>query len=71
MLITEDTRADFGRGPWVSPVFGLIARAVIILVLMLGLSVHIIPPVVGLLRQLLATKIGNYSRVGWLPVFGA
>jgi hypothetical protein len=50
-------------GPWVSPLLGLAGRTIIILALILGLSVHVIPPVVALLLPIFVLFMVEFEIV--------
>jgi dienelactone hydrolase len=50
-------------GPWISPLLGIIGRAIIIGVLILGLAAHIIPFVVGLLLPILVLFMIEFEIV--------
>jgi dienelactone hydrolase len=50
-------------GPWMSPVLGMIGRAIIILVLILGLAARVIPPVVSLLLPILVIFLVEFEIV--------
>jgi dienelactone hydrolase len=50
-------------GPWLSPVFGVLGRAIIILVLIMGLAAGIIPFVIGLLLPVLVIYMMEFEIV--------